>query len=189
MEKICAKLLALLCLVVTPSMASIPCSPRKFSGDSVVCVCTESYCDTFDPLQRTDEGVVQVFESTRAGKRFEYREQRFNDGNNNDNSPSVTPWIVEIDHNSSEKMQEIIGFGGAFSDAAVLSIGSLSEKLQRDLLGSYYSASGLEYSVGRVVISGCDFSNRAYTYDDSLFDWDLANFSFVEEDTRYKVRN
>ena len=150
-----------------------------------MCVCTESSCDTLDPLKRTGEGVVQVFESTRDGKRFEYREQRFNDGTN----PPGTPWAVKIDHNFSEKFQEIIGFGGAFSDAAVLSIGSLSEKLQRDLLGSYYNASGIEYSVGRVVISGCDFSNRAYSYDDTPYDWDLVNFSFVEEDTRYKVRN
>ncbi|CAG7689974.1 unnamed protein product [Allacma fusca] len=155
---------------------------KKPHHDSFVCVCTEKRCDTIDPLKRTDNDVIQIYESTRAGKRFARRIQKF--------GYNVKVLYAEnrnLTIDRKQKFQEIIGFGGSFSDAASLGIGSLSKKLQHQVLSAYYGKKGIEYSVGRVVIAGSDFSNRPYTYDESPWDWNLVNYSFVEEDTKYKI--
>ncbi|CAG7818143.1 unnamed protein product [Allacma fusca] len=172
----------LVSMLASSTLAGIPCNRRQFNHDSIVCVCDSNSCDTLGPLNRTQEGVVQIFESTRAGKRFEYREQRFNDGVN----PPGNQWDMTLD--PSWTFQEILGFGGAFSDAATLGMGSLSDKVKMDALRSYYSPDGIEYSLGRVVISGSDFSNRGYSYNDNHpDDWDHVNFAFVGEDIDYKI--
>ena len=44
--------------------------------------------------------------------------------------------------NKTETYQEIIGFGGAFTDAAGINIASLSKGAQENLLKSYYSPDG-----------------------------------------------
>lgn len=83
--------------------------------------------------------------------------------------------------------QEIIGFGGAFTDAAVINILSLSEGAQENLLESYFSTHGSEYSLGRVPIAGCDFSTHVYSYDDFPGDFELAKFSLTVEDLEMKI--
>jgi glucosylceramidase len=176
------QIILLASLLTTFATAASDCKPRKFNHDSIVCVCDESQCDSLDPLEKSAAGIIQIFESTRDGKRFEKRLQAFND---DVNPPTGYQWNLTIDR--SQQYQDVIGFGGAFSDAAALSIASLPVKQQVDLLSSYYGDTGIEYNVGRVVISGCDFSNRPYTYNDAEWDWELTNFAFVAEDTDYKI--
>lgn len=88
-----------------PSEGATPCNARRFNHDSVVCVCNENFCDTLDPIQPTPRGLVRIYESDRAGKRLEMREEQF--GND---PPGPIPWPVDIER--SQKFQEIIGFGG-----------------------------------------------------------------------------
>jgi O-glycosyl hydrolase len=45
---------------------------------------------------------------------------------------------IQIYVNESNKFQNIIGFGGAFTDAAGINIQQLSSAAQKNLLGSYY---------------------------------------------------
>ena len=52
-------------------------------------------------------------------------------------------YILEILVNVNATFQSIIGFGGAFTDAAGINIQSLSANTQRNLLASYYSTEGL----------------------------------------------
>ena len=134
-----------------------PCSPRQFNHDSIVCVCDEDYCDSLDPLAKTPRGTVQIFESSRAGKRLEGRQTEFN----NELEGGSNYWNVTVDR--SKTFQNIIGFGGAWSDAAALSIGRMSPNLQKSILRAYFSDEGIEYSTARVVISGCDFSTSPCT--------------------------
>lgn len=162
--------------------AATPCQSRRFQHDSVVCVCTESYCDTLDPITRTECGVLNVYESDRAGKRLERRDVVF--GND---LTGVSFRNVTINRN--QKYQEIIGFGTSWSDAAAIGLKRLSSNLRTKVLRSYFSDEGIEYSTARVVISGCDFSNRPYTYDDVADDWQLDSWKLVEEDLEMKVNN
>lgn len=171
--------------VITQSQTATPCASRKFNHDSVVCVCTESFCDTLDPINPTTGGVVKVYESDRAGKRLEVRDVRF--GND---LPGVDPSKLRtVTINKNRKFQEIIGFGTSFTDASALGLGRLSPDLRTKVLKSYYSNEGIEYSLSRVVISGSDFSNRPYTYDDVDNDWSLNGWSLVDEDISYKVKS
>ncbi len=161
--------------------AATPCQSRRFQHDSVVCVCTESYCDTLDPITPTNCGTVSVYESDRAGKRLEKRELVF--GND---VAGVSFRNVTINRN--QKYQEIIGFGSSWSDAEAIGLNRLSSNLRTKVLRSYFSDEGIEYTTARVVISGCDFSNRPYTYDDVENDWELDRWSLVEEDLDMKVK-
>ena len=49
------------------------------------------------------------------------------------------------------------------------------------------SLAGIGYSVVRVPMASCDFSNRLYTYADSAGDYNLDNFSLAPEDINMKV--
>lgn len=172
-----------LAVVIPELYAAQPCNSTKFNHESVVCVCTESYCDTLDPITKTDAGIVKVFESDKAGKRLEVREVRF--GND---LPGVDPSKFRtVTINKNRKFQEIIGFGTSFTDAGVLGLGRLTPSLRTKVLRSYYSTEGIEYNIGRVPISGSDFSNRPYTYDDVPNDWSLNGWNLVDEDISYKV--
>ena len=52
-------------------------------------------------------------------------------------------YMLEILVNVNATFQSIIGFGGAFTDAAGINIQSLSANTQRNLLASYYATEGL----------------------------------------------
>ncbi|XP_026688399.1 glucosylceramidase-like [Diaphorina citri] len=52
---------------------------------------------------------------------------------------------------------------------------------------SYFSPEGISYAFGRVPIGGCDFSTRAYTYDDIPNDKKLEKFNLTTEDFQYKI--
>ena len=70
----------------------------------------------------------------------------------------------------------ILGFGAAFTEAAALNYGTLSEQGKQSLMELVYGKSGLGYSIGRVHINSCDFSIGSYSFDDVDGDFDLDHF-------------
>lgn len=101
------------------------------------------------------------------------------------------PKSIIIDR--SRTFQEILGFGGAFSDATAINIKTMSVSLQAHLMKSYFSEEGLEYNLCRVPMGATDFSKRVYSYIDSdtnevnCIDPALGNFELTEEDLSYKI--
>nr|CAD7603336.1 unnamed protein product [Timema genevievae] len=87
----------------------------------------------------------------------------------------------------STEYQAVVGFGGAFTDAAGINILSLSPQAQDNLLKSYFSPEGLEFNLGRVPIAGCDFSTHTYSYDNVSGDETLQHFKLTKEDFTYKI--
>ncbi len=85
--------------------------------------------------------------------------------------------IVDLNH----KLQEIIGFGGAFTEAAIYNLSRI-DKAKRDLaLRAYFDpVDGLGYTIGRVSIHGCDFSLGSYLYIDD-YDDTLESFSIKRD--------
>ncbi len=82
----------------------------------------------------------------------------------------------------------MIGFGGAFTDAAGENLNTSSPELREHLLKSYFGPEGLEYTIARVPIGGTDFSSRAYSYCDGADgDIDLNCFDLQDEDWDLKV--
>ena len=59
--------------------------------------------------------------------------------------------------------QEIEGFGGAFTEAAAVTLKKLSHKNQERILRLYFSdRDGIGYNAGRVHMNSCDFSVGNY---------------------------
>jgi len=79
----------------------------------------------------------------------------------------------------SKTYQSIIGFGGAFTEAACYTLNKLSTKNKVKVLKAYFDQeNGLGYNLGRVAINSCDFSLDNYTYvkkdDDKLTSFDIT---------------
>lgn len=78
-----------------------------------------------------------------------------------------------------EKFQEILGFGGAFTEAAALNFFKLSAEERQNVINLYFgdpSNGGHGYTIGRVHINSCDFSPGSYSFDDVTNDTSLDDF-------------
>jgi glucosylceramidase len=82
------------------------------------------------------------------------------------------------------KYQEIVGFGGAFTDSAGSVLLKMPEAKQEEILHAYFDPEkGLGYTLCRTHINSCDFSTENYAYDETPGDTDFKNFS-IERDRR-----
>lgn len=176
---LCWPLLLVLLLAAHRAAGARPCSPKYFGRDAMVCVCNATYCDTLDPLVLPAVGSYVKYESSKAGKRLERSEGRFQ-------RRLCAPDVV-LSLDTTQRFQRVKGFGGSITDAAAINILSLPERAQDHLLRSYFSEEGLEYNLIRLPMASCDFSLHAYTYDDVPYDYELAHFSLRDEDTKLKI--
>lgn len=77
---------------------------------------------------------------------------------------------------SSSFFPEILGFGGAFTQATSLNYNRLGGEGKAAFLELIFGATGLGYSMGRVPINSCDFSVSSYSFDDIDGDFSLSDF-------------
>lgn len=81
----------------------------------------------------------------------------------------------------SRKYQSVVGFGGAFTEAAAVTLAKMSQEKRAEAIKSYYDKEdGLAYNIGRVHIHSCDFALGNYTYVEDN-DVELNTFS-IEHD-------
>ncbi|XP_054834495.1 lysosomal acid glucosylceramidase-like isoform X2 [Eublepharis macularius] len=156
-----------------------PCNRKYFGRDSIVCVCNSTYCDTQAPVSVPPVGFFIKYESGKSGKRLARSQGLFQDR-------SFQPDLV-LALEPTQQYQMVKGFGGSVTDAASINILSLTPSTQNNLLRSYFSEEGLEYNMVRTPMASCDFSTRPYTYDDWPYDYELKNFTLVEEDIKMKI--
>lgn len=142
----------------------VPCDPihlqqRGPGPAGAVCRCTPDHCDTVEPIGLTmdDQGVV-FYQTSLANDtdRLSRYITEFVD------SPTEAWQHIVLSPNQT--YQQIIGFGGAFTDAAGINFKKMPAALQQHLIDSYYSDMGIEYSLGRIPMAGCDFSTHVYRY-------------------------
>jgi glucosylceramidase len=82
----------------------------------------------------------------------------------------------------SKQFQTIEGMGGAFTEAAAVTLRKLSPENQRLILKAYFDANeGNAYTLCRTHMNSCDFSTGNYAYDEVPGDTDLTHFS-IERD-------
>lgn len=89
------------------------------------------------------------------------------------------PSQIVLDVSSTDIDQEIIGFGGAFTEASAVNFQGLPASQQDELLEKYFDPEkGIGYTLGRVHINSCDFSvaPAEWSEDDTPGDFDLVNF-------------
>ena len=77
--------------------------------------------------------------------------------------------------------QTVLGFGGAFTDAACYMLNQLSPSAREPLLHEMFHPSAMDLSVCRTCMGASDYSTSAYTYDDGLEDLTLERFSIAHD--------
>ncbi|XP_072391061.1 putative glucosylceramidase 3 [Diabrotica undecimpunctata] len=193
------------------------CASRDFGNGGTVCVCNATYCDTSEPVKPVPSNQYIVITSNKAGLRFNKEIKNFTNNTSGKQCPipksdklcergrktdfkvcGVTPKSLLIPGStiyidSTIGYQEIKGFGGAITDAAVINVANMSAPLKKHLLRSYYSQDGLDYNIARVPMGSSDFSTRLYSYIDSdthtvnCVDPTLKNFQLAPEDINLKI--
>ena len=157
------------------TLADDPCYQIKFNQSSFVCACNATYCDTYGRVQDLikPESVL-VVTSDKDSQRLDVQ---YVDFTTNEDSTRIQFILDE-----TQMYQEILGFGGAFTDSAAFNMYDMDTETMDKILASYFDPSGLDYSIGRVNMGGCDFSTRTYTYVDTPGDVALETFELQEED-------
>jgi glucosylceramidase len=99
-------------------------------------------------------------------------------------SAAKKPSADQIHLNPGTKFQEILGFGGAFTDAACFTFNRLAPGEREKLFHEFFHPSEMGLSVGRICVGSSDYSTKLYSYDDGEADPDLVRFS-IEHDREY----
>ncbi len=82
--------------------------------------------------------------------------------------------------------QNVVGIGGAFTDAAAETFYKLSSDKQMEFIKLYFDEhEGIGYSFGRTNINSCDFSSDMYTYVEEG-DKSLKTFN-ISHDLKFKI--
>ena len=87
--------------------------------------------------------------------------------------------------NPEVTFQQLIGIGGAITDASAEVFATLPAERQEELLEAYYSEDGIGYTLCRTNIHSCDFSSGSYTYIEEG-DATLKSFS-IDHDRQYRI--
>ena len=82
----------------------------------------------------------------------------------------------------SKTYQEMIGFGGAFTESSAYNLIRINKEQREQAIKAYFDpVDGLGYTIGRVSIHGCDFSLNSYTYIEEG-DKDLKTFDISRDE-------
>jgi glucosylceramidase len=95
-----------------------------------------------------------------------------------------TPANDQIQLNPAIKFQEILGFGGAFTDATCYMLNQLAPPAREKLLHELFHPSEMALNTGRVCVGSSDYSTKVYSYDDGEADPELTRFS-IDHDREY----
>ena len=81
----------------------------------------------------------------------------------------------------NETRQEILGFGGAFTEAAASVYNKLDTEKKGEIIKAYFGGQGNGYNMARTHINSCDFSLGNYSYCDTPGDTELNYFSISRD--------
>ena len=83
---------------------------------------------------------------------------------------------VSLEYKPQQPKQTVHGFGGALTDAVMINLNKLkSESLIKTTKSLYFGPNSADYSLIRLPIGGCDFSEKFYTYQKELDERCLAS--------------
>jgi glucosylceramidase len=116
---------------------------------------------------------------------FTNGKQRFAPGRPIAWQPASTPPAADsIQLVVANKFQDILGFGGCFSDAACYVIDQLRAPAREQLLHEMFDPSEMGLNVNRTCIGAADSAAKLYSYDDGEDDPELKRFS-IDHDRQY----
>ncbi|MGN7764716.1 glycoside hydrolase family 30 protein [Paenibacillus sp. 22594] len=87
---------------------------------------------------------------------------------------------ADVQLQPEREFQQMLGFGGAFTEAAAYTLSRMSPGKRAEVIRKYFHPEeGLNYSMGRVHIHSCDFALGNYTYvqegDTELATFDISH--------------
>src|SRR5246127_2059449 len=97
---------------------------------------------------------------------------------------SASPGAEPLQLIPQTRYQEILGFGGAFTDAACYTFNRLSPSAREQLFHEMFHPSQIGLSVGRVCVGSSDYATKVYSFDEGEADPELTRFS-IEHDREY----
>lgn len=78
--------------------------------------------------------------------------------------------------------QEILGFGGAFTESSTLNLDRVSKEMREKVLELYFDPEkGIGYNFCRSTINSTDFAEAPYSYDDVEDDFELEHFDISHD--------
>ncbi len=90
--------------------------------------------------------------------------------------------LPAVEVRPSQLFQTLLGFGGAFTEAAAVTWLGLSPARREELLKAYFDdRSGHSYSLCRVPMGSCDFALGNHAHVETPGDCDLASFSIARD--------
>lgn len=94
-------------------------------------------------------------------------------GTSGASSPNATVLVAH-----SRRGPSVIGFGGAFTEASAANFKALDPSDQKTFVGLYWGDASHMYTMGRIPIQSCDFTEATYSFDepDGVADPTLARF-------------
>lgn len=94
--------------------------------------------------------------------------------------PAEVPTITVL----TETRQSIVGFGGAFTDAACFMFNEMPREKREALFQDLFGHCGLNLNFCRTCIGASDYATHVYSYDEGEPDPELKRFS-IEHDRKY----
>lgn len=88
--------------------------------------------------------------------------------------------------NPSRKFQEVLGFGGAFTDAACWTFNRLTQSERNGLFHEMFHPSEMGLSACRICVGSSDYSRTVYSFDEGAPDPDMTRFS-IDHDREYII--
>jgi glucosylceramidase len=85
-----------------------------------------------------------------------------------------------------QKFQTIVGFGGAFTDAACFMFSQMPASARATLFGELFHPTQLGLNVHRACIGSSDYATKMYSYDEGEPDPELKRFS-IEHDRQWNL--
>jgi len=117
---------------------------------------------------------ARVFQTSKAGDKLALKESlRF--------STSQGEKIPAINLSPEVTYQQLVGFGGAFTQSSAHVLSQLSPKKRLEILDAYFRSDKAAYTLMRTHINSCDFSTKNYAYDNTPGDVELKDFSISED--------
>lgn len=96
-------------------------------------------------------------------------------------SVAPTAGTEQIRLDPSTKFQQVLGFGGAFTDATCYMFNQLAPAAREKLFHELFHPSEMGLSTGRVCVGSSDYSTKLYSYDDGEADPELTRFSIAHD--------
>jgi glucosylceramidase len=99
----------------------------------------------------------------------------------NKSSASAAAATDKIQISPEKKFQDILGFGGAFTDAACYTFNRLNPAAREELFHEMFHPSQMGLSMGRLPVGSSDYAAKVYSFDEGEPDPEMKRFSIAHD--------